>query len=127
MVLGYVRRDYSKKNRVSEVLGNIFGQVASAPLKLLEIIGKLNVLDTCSNGFKLKTNDLKSHENLLPLDKVNAGFALLDAVEKLKRKDVSTTQIKNFMKDIRKFIIAMLEKIFEKSIRLFLSQSYHRI
>ena len=126
MVLGSVRRDYSKKNRVSEVLGNIFGQVASAP-KLLEIIGKLNVLDTCSNGFKLKTNDLKSHENLLPLDKVNAGFALLDAVEKLKRKDVSNTQIKNFMKDIRKFIIAMLEKIFEKSIRLFLSQSDHRI
>ena len=25
MVLGSVRRDYSKKNRVSEVLGNIFG------------------------------------------------------------------------------------------------------
>ena len=42
---------------------------------------------------------------------------MLDAVEKLKRKDVvSATQIKNFMKDILKFIIAMLEKIFEKII-----------
>ena len=65
----------------------------------------------------MKTVDLKIDENSLPLDKINAGFAVYDAVEKLKRKDVvSTTQIKNFMKDIRKFIIAILEKIFEKSI-----------
>ena len=61
--------------------------------------------------------NLKSDENLLPLDKINTGFAVLDAVVKLKSKDVvSTTQIKNFMKDIQKFIIAMLEKIFEESI-----------
>ena len=61
--------------------------------------------------------NLKSDENLLPLDKINTGFAVLDAVVvKLKSKDVvSTTQIKNFMKDIQKFIIAMLEKIFEES------------
>ena len=65
----------------------------------------------------MKTIDFKSDTNFLPLDKINAGFAVLDAVEKLKRKDiVSTTQIKNFMKDIRKFIIAKLEKIFEKSM-----------
>ena len=86
-------------------------------LKLLQIIVKPNVLESCRTGCKLKTIDLKSDENLLPLDKINAGFAVLDAVEKLKRKNVvSTSQIKNFMKDIRKFIIAMLEKIFEKSI-----------
>ena len=42
---------------------------------------------------------------------------VLDTMEKLKRKNVvSTTQIKNFMKDIRKIIIAILEMIFEKSI-----------
>ena len=86
-------------------------------LKLLELIVKPNVLVSCSTGCKLKTVNLKSDENFLLIDKINAGFAVLDAVEKLKRKDiVSTTQIKNFMKDIRKFINAMLEKIFEKSI-----------
>ena len=86
-------------------------------LKLLEIIVKPNVLDSYGTGCKLKTINLASDENLLPLGKINAAFAVLDAVEKLKRKDVvSATQIKNFMKDIRKIIIAMLEKIFEKSI-----------
>ena len=85
-------------------------------LKLLEIIVKPNLLESCSAGCKLKTINLKSDENLLPLDKINAGFAVLDGVEKLKRKNVSTTQIKNCMKDIHKFIIAMQEKIFEKSI-----------
>ena len=70
-------------------------------LKLLEIIVNPNVLESCSTGCKLKFIDLKSDEKLLTLDKINSGFAVLDAVEKLKRKDVvSTTQIKNFMKDI---------------------------
>ena len=42
---------------------------------------------------------------------------MLDAVAKLTGKNVvSTTQIKTFIKDIRKFVIAMLEKISEKSI-----------
>ena len=86
-------------------------------LKLLEIIVKPIVLQSCSTRCKLRTIDLKSDENLLPLDKINAGFAVLDAVENLKRKDVvGTSQINNLMKDIRKFIIAMLEKIFEKSV-----------
>ena len=86
-------------------------------LKLLEIIVKPNALESCTTGCKLNTIDLKSDGNLLPLDKMNAGFAVLDTAEKLKRADVvSTTQIKTLMKHIRKFVIAMLEKIFEKSI-----------
>ena len=63
-------------------------------LKIGEIIVKPNVSESFITGCKLKTINLKSDENLLPLDKINAGFAVLDAVEKLKRKDVvSTTQI----------------------------------
>ena len=86
-------------------------------LKLLEIIVKPNVLESYGTGCKLKTINLTNDENLLPLDKINAKFAVLDTMEKLKRKNVvSTTQIKNFMKDIRKIIIAILEMIFEKSI-----------
>ena len=86
-------------------------------LKLLEIIVKPNVLENFSTGCKLKIIDFKNDKNFLPLDQINAGFAVPEAVEKLKRKDiVSTTQIKNFMKDIRKFVIAKLEKICEKSI-----------
>ena len=84
-------------------------------LKLLDIIVKLHVLECCNAGWKLKTNDLKSDENLLPLDKIIAGFSGLHTVEKLKRKDViSITQIKNFMKHIYKLIIKMFERIFEK-------------
>ena len=56
-------------------------------------------------------------KNLLPLHKINTRFAMLVKMEKFKRKDViSITQIKNLMKDICQFIIAMLEKMFEKSI-----------
>ena len=57
-------------------------------LKLLELIVKPNVLENCSAGCKLKTVDLKGDENLLPLDKVflDAGFAVLDAVERAKKK-----------------------------------------
>ena len=33
MVLGSLGRDYSKNNKMLEFLANIFGQVASAPLK----------------------------------------------------------------------------------------------
>ena len=65
----------------------------------------------------MKAIYFKIDANLLSLDKINAGFAVLDAVEKLKRKDVvSSFQIKSFMKDIRKKIIAMLDMIFEKGI-----------
>ena len=59
-------------------------------LKLLEIIVQPNVLKTCSTGCKLKTNDLKSDKNLL-LDEINAGFAVLDAVEELKRCQYSVS------------------------------------
>ena len=56
-------------------------------------------------------------KNLLSVDKINTRFAGLVKVEKFKRKDViSITQMKNFMKDICQFIIAVLEKMFEKSI-----------
>ena len=55
-------------------------------LKLLDIIVKLHVLECCNAGWKLKTNDLKSDENLLPLDKIIAGFSGLHTVEKLKRR-----------------------------------------
>ena len=60
-------------------------------LRLLELIVKPNALENCSAGCKLKTVDLKGDENLLPLDKVflNAGFAVLDAVKKLKKKKMS--------------------------------------
>ena len=34
MVLGSVGRDYSNKNRVLEFLAKIFGQFASAPLRI---------------------------------------------------------------------------------------------
>ena len=45
---------------------------------------------------------------------------LLDEMEKVKRENlVSNTQIKNFMQDILEFIIAMLEKIFEKKYTMF--------
>ena len=60
---------------------------------------------------------IKIDAKLLSLDKINAGFAVLDAVEKLKRKDViSIFQIKSFKKISEKKIIAMLDMIFEKGI-----------
>ena len=83
---------------------------------LLDVIVKPNVLEGWSNSCKLNIIDLKSDENLLPLDKINAGFAVLDAVEKLKKDVDSATQLKKFIKDIRKFILAMLKNVFEKSM-----------
>ena len=83
---------------------------------MLDIIVKPNVLEGWSTSCKLKIIDLKGDENLLPLDKINAGFAVLDAVEKLKKDVDSATQFKKFIKDIRKFIVAMLKNVFEKSM-----------
>ena len=46
-------------------------------LNLLEIIVKPNVLKSCSTGCKLKTIDLKSDENLLPLGKLKIDLQCL--------------------------------------------------
>ena len=46
-------------------------------LNLLEIIVKPNVLESCSTGCKLKTIDLKSDENLLPLGKLKIDLQCL--------------------------------------------------
>ena len=76
---------------------------------------KPNVLDNCSTGCKLKTVDSKSDEHLLSLNKGNAGFAVLDAVEKLKRKDVvSTNKIKNFIKISKNLLLQCLKRSLKK-------------
>ena len=84
-------------------------------LKLLEIIVKPNALESCTTGCKLNTIDLKSDGNLLPLDKMNAGFAVLDTAEKLKRTDVvSTTQIKNLINISENLLLQCLKRSLKK-------------
>ena len=54
---------------------------------LLEVIVRLSVIKSCKSTKKLVSIDLFDQDNLLPLNKMNVGFAVSGAIKKLVQSD----------------------------------------
>ena len=84
--------------------------------ELLEIVVKSSVIKSCKNVRQLKKIDRCDESSLLPLDKVNLGFAVNQAIQKEKKFDtVNLSMIKEFKKGCQRYIIVTLLKLFESS------------
>ena len=77
---------------------------------------KPEVLVKIKKPDKLKDIDLSNKNNLIKPGEMGIGFAVDCKVKKLKQKDVvSLTDIKVFKKVAQKFLVAMMEKLREKT------------
>lgn len=84
--------------------------------QLLEIIIDPKVIEGCKSGKQLKDLDLLDETNFLPLNKMSIGFAAEQVIQNLRRSGmVGNSQIKEFYCGVKRFIIEMLSKLFERS------------
>ena len=94
----------------------LFYDLKSVIKRLLEIVVKQEVLEKSTSWKKMKAIDLSSKNNLLSDEKVNAGFAVTEQLNLLKRKDlVTSSEVKQFLNSAKQFVISMVEKLAEKS------------
>ena len=74
------------------------------------------VIEACHSGKQFQEIDLSKKGNLLPLLKINLGFAIEKEINILTKSDVVTIQqINKFREKARDFVIEMLYKFFERS------------
>ena len=79
---------------------------------MLELDAEPNIIESCKTGKKVKEIDLPYKTKLLSLEKFNLGFAVEDVIKNLKRRNaVTTSQIKDFSKEAKQFIISVLPKV----------------
>ena len=60
----------------------VFFELKAIVYKLLEIVVKSSVIKSCKNVCQLKEIDLCDESNLLPLEQMNLGFAVDQAIQK---------------------------------------------
>ena len=73
---------------------------------------KTDVLNANGSVYKLLTLDLKSEENLIPLDSINIGFGAKSVLRKLST--LEKTLERSFRKGTRATLIHLIQKLFEK-------------
>ena len=95
----------------------LFFELKAIVFELLEIVVKSSVIKSCKNARQLKEINLCNESYLLPLDKMNLGLAVDQAIQKENKYDtVSLSMIKEFKKGCQRYIIATLLKLFERSL-----------
>ena len=83
---------------------------------LLDVVIEPEVIEACHSGKQFKETDLSKKMNLLPLSKINLGFAVEKEINILTKSDVVTIQqINKFRESSRGFVVEMLYKLFERS------------
>ena len=78
----------------------------------MERFVKSDVLNTNGSVYNLLTLDLKSEENLIPLDSLNLGFGAKSVLRKLSTTE--KTLERSFRKGARAALIRLIQKLFEK-------------
>ena len=90
----------------------LFFDLKDTVTKLFEIIIKL---EKCKTLSKMKQIDFSESDNLLPDGKINVGFAVTEQLKQLRKKNlVKSSEIKEFFKMARQFVVSMIEKLSEK-------------
>ena len=83
---------------------------------LLDIVTEPVVIEACCSEKQFKEIDLSKKGNLLPLSKINFGFAFEKEINTLTKYDVVTIQqINKFRESARDLVAEMLYKLFERS------------
>ena len=81
--------------------------------RLLELFVKPAILEKNKTGKKMMKLDLYDKEILLSADKINVGFAAESELNDLKKKDVTASQVKVFMKGMQRFLCVMVTSLKE--------------
>ena len=82
---------------------------------ILKLFVKLEVIEGCKAASDLLEIDLSMEKNLLKINQIPVGFAAEKSSSDLLKKDlVDAKKVKEFMKKC-KFLVSMLQKIFERS------------
>ena len=81
--------------------------------RLLELFVKPAILEKNKTGKKMMKLDLYDKEILLSADKINVGFAAESELNDLKKKDVTASQVKVFMKGVQRFLCVMVTSLNE--------------
>ena len=76
---------------------------------------KSEVLVKIKKPHKLEDIDLSNKNNLIKPGEMGIGFAVDCEVKKLKQKDLNLTDIKVFKKTAQEFLVAMAEKLLERT------------
>ena len=115
-VAGIVKPFLTEFQSDKPMIPNWYFHLKSIIKQILGIIVETKIIDSCKTGKQLKDIDLLDKKNLVPLVKMNLGFAVEHAIKRLKRLDaVSNLQVNEFKKSAQIFIISMLTKLFERS------------
>ena len=95
----------------------MYYELKSVIQNLLEIIVKSSVLEESKNvPQKWKEIDLNDEKNLIPAEKLKLGLAVENEINCLKKRDLVTSREKNkFLSEVQDFLVAMINKLFEKS------------
>ena len=81
--------------------------------RLLELFVKPAILEKNKTGKKMMKLDLYDKEILLSADKINVRFAAESELNDLKKKDVTASQVKVFMKGMQRFLCVMVTSLKE--------------
>ena len=93
----------------------LFFELKAIVTSLLEVIVRSSGIESCKSTKKLISIDLSDQDNLLPLNKMNVGFAVSGAIKKLVQSDkVWCDGVKNFRQGAQLFIKGILQKLFER-------------
>ena len=93
----------------------IYDDLKDLVSRLLELFVKPAILEKNKTGKKMMKLDLYDNKTLLSAEKINVGFAVESKLNDLKKKDVTASQIKVFMKGVQRLLCAMVTKLFERS------------
>ena len=114
-VAGMVEPFLKKFQTDKPMIPFLFFELKAIVTSLLEVIVRSSVIESCKSTKKLISIDLSDQDNLLPLNKMNVGFAVSGAIKKLVQSDkVSCDGVKKFRQGAQLFIKGILQKLFER-------------
>ena len=93
----------------------LYGDLFKFLKNIFSIIMKPDVMIKYKTALKLKEIDLYSIDNHLVAKEIDIGFVALTHIQLLRRDEVSKTRVLAFKKSVRKYVIATIEKLLEKS------------
>ena len=82
-------------------------------ISLMDCFVRPAFLESASSIKKLMMIDLSKKENLLPDKSIDVGFGTTKALKKLKT--VQSSEVRNFRKEVRDFMVKLSEKLWEWS------------
>ena len=91
----------------------MFDDIINIVKTLMKLFIKAAGVDSCSYK-DLKKVDLSNKDNFISSYSINIGCASINTILELRKKEiVNNKEISSFQKECRRFIISLVEKLFE--------------